>query len=133
MVEWCIPGIPAWLQSSYPTMPPATTGPTSGSSKSPPGTSSRTRNEKQLNEKTLGTKLDAFDDWASTASRYLIDWLRDDLDEILQVARARLITGHYVWQDKYMYEYEQGRLQKEVLEELADAIVYAHLFLSRKE
>jgi hypothetical protein len=63
--------------------------------------------------------------------RWLIDWLRDNPEEILAVARARLVTGHYVHGDSVMYEYDQGRLQKEILEELADAVNYGHLFMAR--
>jgi hypothetical protein len=46
-------------------------------------------------------------------------------DELLTIARARHITGHFVYGDTRMYAYDRGRLAKEILEEGADAIVYA--------
>jgi hypothetical protein len=148
------PADPTWTStegSSSETMPPATTAPTNGSlekkiraeatamtervmeayrngpSPSPPGASSRTRNETQLNE-----KIRTFDEWAPSAVEWLIAWLRENPEEILHVARARLVTGHYVHGDSEMYEYDQGRLEKEMLEELADAVNYGHLFMERR-
>lgn len=79
----------------------------------------------------LAEKLAAFDLYAPAAVRYLIDWLRDNPEQVIAVARGRLITGHYVYGDTRMFEYDQGRLLKEVLEELADGVVYQHLHLSR--
>lgn len=64
--------------------------------------------------------------------RYLVDWLRENPEQVLDLARARLTTGHYVYGDARMYEYDQGRLLKETLEELADAVVYTHVYLSRR-
>ena len=82
--------------------------------------------------RSLKEKQDQLSDWEQTAVRYLIDWLRDDPEQVLALARARIVTGHYVYGDSRMYEYAQGRLLKEVLEELADAVVYTHLYLSRR-
>lgn len=110
-----------------------TTAPTSSSS--PSGKTSPTRNEPKprlLSERRLEAKQNDFEDWAQSALRFLIDWLRDDGEQVLALARARLVTGHYVYGDTRMYEYDQGRLQKETLEELADAVVYTHVYLMRR-
>ena len=80
----------------------------------------------------LKKKLDDFDQWAPTAIQWLIAWLRENPEEILAVARARLITGELVYNGDGMYSHEQGRLEKEILEELADGVCYGHLFLSRR-
>lgn len=51
----------------------------------------------------------------------MMDQLRD---ELITIARARHISGHFVHRDGKLFEFDEGRLDKETLEELADAIVY---------
>lgn len=97
---------------------------------SPSGRTCPTTSEPK--QRQLKKKQSDLEDWAGASVRYLIDWLRDNPDEVMALARARLVTGHYVYGDKRMYEYDQGRLLKEVLEELADAVIYTHVYLSRR-
>lgn len=81
---------------------------------------------------SLAAKLATFDEWAPAAVKFLVDWLRDSPEEVIAVARARLVQGHYLYGDNLMFEYDQGRLLSEVLEELADGVNYTHLYLSRR-
>lgn len=69
-------------------------------------------------------KLDRFDTNAHQAVDQLIAMLNEHRDEIITVARARHITGHFVHGDTVLFEYTAGRLMKETFEELADAVVY---------
>jgi hypothetical protein len=80
----------------------------------------------------LDEKLAEHDAFAKPAVQWIIDWLREAPDEALSVARARHVTGHYVHGDRLMFEFDDGRLQKEALEELADAVCYLSLMLSRR-
>lgn len=74
---------------------------------------------------SIEAKLTDFDRQADAA----FDWLKVFMDEyreqIIQVARARLITGHFVHGDKYLFELDRGRLAGEIIEELADGVNYA--------
>ena len=73
---------------------------------------------------SLIPKLDRFDRHAHTAVARLRAMLDEMEDEIVTIARARHITGHYVHGDRELFEYTAGRLDKETLEEIADAVVY---------
>jgi hypothetical protein len=44
--------------------------------------------------------------------------------EILQVARARHILGHYEYGDTNLFEWSDGKIRAAIIEELADAVVY---------
>lgn len=44
--------------------------------------------------------------------------------EILQVARARHILGHYEYGDSNLFEWSDGKVRAAIIEELADAVVY---------
>jgi hypothetical protein len=77
-------------------------------------------------------KLLAHDEYAKSAVRYLIDWLRDDPEPLLAMARGRHAEGHYRHRDALMYEYSQDELTAEAAQELADGINYMALFLRRE-
>lgn len=59
------------------------------------------------------------------AFAWFLAFVESHRDEVLTLARARHITGHFVYGDTRMYEYDRGRLVKEILEEAADAVVYS--------
>jgi hypothetical protein len=74
--------------------------------------------------RTLIEKLDRFDLYAGDAVDELIRLLELNRHEIITVARARHITGHFVHADGELFEYSPGRLTAETFEELADGVVY---------
>jgi hypothetical protein len=76
-------------------------------------------------------KLEAHDEYAKLALRYLIDWLRDDPEPLLAMARGRHAEGHYRYGDTLMFEYGQDELVAEAAQEVADAICYLALNLQR--
>ena len=76
-------------------------------------------------------KLSELDPFRLAAVRYLIDWLRDEPDAIAAMARGRHAEGHYRYGDSVMYEYDQRTLDAEAAQELADAVNYIALKLSR--
>jgi hypothetical protein len=76
-------------------------------------------------------KLLAHDEYAKSAVRYLIDWLRDDPEPLLAMARGRHAEGHYRYGDTLMFEHSQETLVAEAAQELADAICYLALMLKR--
>ena len=79
------------------------------------------------------SKLAAHDEFAKAAVRYLIDWLRDDPEPLLAMARGRHAEGHYRYGDSLMFEYGQEELAAEAAQEVADAICYLSLRLRRDE
>lgn len=79
---------------------------------------------------SLVEKMATFDRHGDTAFRWLLDFMETHQDELLTLARARHITGHWVYGDGRMYEYDVGRLTKEIAEEIADALVYSARRLS---
>lgn len=44
--------------------------------------------------------------------------------QVLQVARARHILGHYEYGDTNLFEWTDGKVRAAIIEELADAVVY---------
>ena len=76
-------------------------------------------------------KLAELDPFRLAAVRFLIDWLRDEPDAIVAMSRGRHAEGHYRYGDSVMYEYDQRTLQAEASQELADAVNYIALRLSR--
>jgi hypothetical protein len=79
----------------------------------------------------VDTKLQAHDEYARAALRYIIDWCRDEPEPLLAMARGRHAEGHYRYGDTVMFEYSQQTLQAEAAQELADAIAYIALLLQR--
>jgi hypothetical protein len=80
---------------------------------------------------TVQSKLAAHDEFAPAAVRYVIDWLREDPEPLLAMARGRHAEGHYRYGDSLMFEYSQDELVAEAAQELADAICYLSLLLRR--
>jgi hypothetical protein len=76
-------------------------------------------------------KLAEHDEYAKSAVRYLIDWLREDPDTLLAMARGRHAEGHYRFGDSLMFEYGQEQLVAEAAQEIADAVCYLSLMLRR--
>ena len=76
-------------------------------------------------------KLAHHDLWAPAAVRYLIDWLRDEPQLLLAMARGRHAEGHYRYGDTLMFEHGQAELQAQAAQELADAVCYIALMLER--
>jgi hypothetical protein len=52
--------------------------------------------------------------------------------EILAVARARHILGHYEYGDTNLFEWSDGKVRAAIIEELADAVVYQAWLEERK-
>lgn len=77
-----------------------------------------------MGQRSIVDKLDRFDRHADHALTRVVQMIEEMRDEIVTVARARHITGHFVHHDGELFEYDAGRLDKETLEELADAVVY---------
>ena len=76
-------------------------------------------------------KLADHDEYAKAAVRYMIDWLRDEPEPLLAMARGRHAEGHYRYGDTLMFELTQNDLQAEAAQELADAVCYLSLLLRR--
>lgn len=76
-------------------------------------------------------KLEAHDQFAESAVKFLIDWLQDEPEPLLAMARGRHAEGHYRFGDTLMFEHSQNTLRAEAAQELADAICYIALFLRR--
>lgn len=81
----------------------------------------------------LAEKLDVFDRHADEAVDHIKLWLETNRTELLTVARARHITGHYVHGDGNFMEWTSGRMRSEAAQEIADAIVYVAQLLHRAE
>lgn len=79
----------------------------------------------------LRNKLIELDGYRPAAVRYLIDWLREEPEGITAMARGRHAEGHYRYGDTLMYEHDQATLLAEAGQELADAVNYIALLLSR--
>lgn len=79
----------------------------------------------------LDTKLRDLDEYRLAAVHFLIDWLREDMHPLASMARGRHVEGSYRYGDKLMYEYTQNELKAEAAQELADAVNYIALLLSR--
>lgn len=74
---------------------------------------------------SLEQKLHDFDVHAPAAVSWLIAFLTEYEDALIHLARGRQVSGHFLYGDKLMYEFDRPRLAAEIAEELADAIVYA--------
>jgi hypothetical protein len=79
----------------------------------------------------IDAKLAALEEWGPASVRYLIDWLREEAEPLLAMAKGRHAEGHYRYGDTVMYEYSQDVLRAEAAQELADAINYVALLLRR--
>ena len=74
---------------------------------------------------SLQRKLDELDANAEKAFTFLEAFLHTERDYLLQLAKGRMVRGHYEWDDKNLKEWGPQRLLAELAEELADAVVYA--------
>ena len=81
----------------------------------------------------LEQKLAVFDRWAPAAMALICDLVEDpdEADKILQLARKRHITGHRIYGDKNLMEWDDETLEANFLEEIADAIVYGAQLIDR--
>ena len=70
------------------------------------------------------SKMDDWEQCAPVALRYLIDWLRDEPETLMALAKGRVAWGHYRHGDTLMYEFTQDELLANASEELGDAINY---------
>lgn len=59
--------------------------------------------------------------------------LPDLWHEIVQVAKARHIIGHYEYGDTNLFEWTDGKVRAAIIEELADAVVYQSWIEERAE
>ena len=73
---------------------------------------------------SLRAKLYDVDRHQEKTRTFLHSFLADHWDELVTLAKGRLVTGHFVWGDKNFKEWDANRLLKECAEELADAINY---------
>lgn len=79
-------------------------------------------------------KAAVIDKHAEDARRVLMRWfdaiprndkVRNDFwREVVQVAKARHILGHYEYGDTNLFEWSDGKVRAAIIEELADAVVY---------
>jgi hypothetical protein len=79
----------------------------------------------------LDDKLATFDLFSDAACDELIRLLTDEREYLKRLAAGRHATGHFLYGDSLMYEYDQTRLLTETAEELADGINYTVVKLSR--
>ena len=80
----------------------------------------------------LTDKLATFDRYAPLAVDALVDWLCRDREALIAAAKGRHVEGHYRYADTLMYELSNADLRAEASQELADAINYIALVLSRR-
>lgn len=80
---------------------------------------------------TVQRKLEQHDEFAQAAINHLIEWLQNEPEPLLAMARGRHAEGHYRYGDKLMFEYTQAELDAEAAQEIADAICYLSLKLRR--
>ena len=73
---------------------------------------------------SLPDKLAAVETHSDKTRAFLHSFVDEYWDEIGQVAKGRLVTGHFVWGDRNFKEWGPERLLKEMVEELADARNY---------
>lgn len=75
-------------------------------------------------------KADVITKHASAVRLQLLELLGDKPEdmvlwkEVLEVARARHILGHYEYGDTNLFEWSDGKVRAAIIEELADAVVY---------
>lgn len=81
---------------------------------------------------TLDAKLQVFDGQADNAVDYLIEWLTGYGSDLIAIARGRHVTGHYRFGNRNFLEWDNGELEANAAEELADAIVYISRLLHRR-
>ena len=80
-------------------------------------------------------KADVVERWFDEVAVKLEEWLSDNnlRDQLMAVAYARHILGHYEYGDTNLFEWSDGKVRAAILEELADAVVYQAWLLQRAE
>jgi hypothetical protein len=86
---------------------------------------------KEVGLRKLEDKLETFDQYVDAACDELIRLLTEEREYLKRLAGGRHATGHFLYGDSLMYEYDQTRLLVETAEELADGINYTVVKLSR--
>ena len=77
-------------------------------------------------------KLDTHHAYAEPALSALVQWMCDEPGLIIAAARGRHAEGSIRYGDRLMYEYDDATLRAEALQELADAVNYFVVLLSRE-
>jgi len=78
-------------------------------------------------------KLATHDVWARRALATIEDWLVNEPDVFLAMAKGRHAEGSLRFGDRLMYEHDQDTLLAEAAQELADAINYIALWKQRAD
>ena len=78
-------------------------------------------------------KLDTHSLRAQPAVDALVEWLRQEPELVIAAARGRHAEGSVRFGDTLMYEYDDATLRAEALQELADAVNYFVVLLSREK
>lgn len=99
------------------------------------GGGSGTANDKRGNDSpraaAINAKLEALREHHRAAVMYLVDWLREEPEPLLAMADGRHAEGEYRYGMVGMYRLSADELEAEAAQELADAINYIALKLSR--
>ena len=74
-------------------------------------------------------KLAVHDVWAKRAAATIEDWLVNEPDVFLAMAKGRHAEGSLRFGDRLMYEHDQDTLLAEAAQEIADAINYVARWL----
>lgn len=76
-------------------------------------------------------KLAEFDSHVDDAFDDLLNFIVDHEQAIKALARGRLVTGHFIYGEGLMFEFDPNRLDKERIEEIADAVNYSYARLTK--
>ena len=74
---------------------------------------------------SLSQKLLEVDAQQDKVRAFLIGFIEEYWDELLLMAKGRLVRGHFQYGDRNYKEWDDARLLAELSEELADAVNYA--------
>ena len=78
-------------------------------------------------------KLAIHDEYSGAALYALIDFMENEPALICAAAKGRHAEGSLRFGDTLMYEYDDATLRAEALQELADAVNYFVVLLSREK
>lgn len=76
-------------------------------------------------------KLATHDLWARRALALIADWVVNEPELLIAIAKGRHAEGSLRFGDRLMYEHSQDTLVAEAGQELADAVNYIALWLQR--
>ena len=74
---------------------------------------------------SLNGKLASVDRREEQAKTFLLTFIEQYWDELVLMAKGRLVRGHFEYEDRNYKEWGPERLLAELAEEIADAINYA--------